>query len=480
MLKKMFASLLIAGCVNSSNDESRVRYDDSGGMSDTYDTTETAINETGDTETGHTPGTLVKPTEGVTRVVLLIKDTTRSSTAHDPEVMPSYVDRVAQGVDMFYNHGSGNWTRPSIPVIMTGVNGFTMGENTYLDDEVEQIPASVPTLGERFAEAGWSTRADLCNMVAYMSEGMRGIDEEQIEICARPEINDTTALQQFERSGEWMAEVGDYTFLVMLVMESHDPFNRPAKWCESAARDAASQCPQWEGTIEGFVWDESDPEEDAACKAAFKAAYDCDTSQLDEDIENGLALWEKMGLMKNTVVYMTADHGEHMQESHGNDEDGFALPTGLSHHRLMYGQVSRVDAAMIWPDASPTVINFPTGHADVAPTLLDVASIPYDENEMMGESIFRLAEDPNAVGRIITQFACDSGGTENGAVYMMAGGDVHHTILHHRKDEGDTWATYNVSADPDEATPLVGYSIPEEIRATLQNQADTSENWACG
>lgn len=487
MLKKLFtmlAGLMLASCVEPSPDGSRVRYDDSK-VSDTDtspigDTEETAT-ETGNTDTGPTSGMLVKPAGEINRVVLLIKDTTRSSTAHDAGVMPNYVNRVAQGVDLFYNHGSANWTRPSVPVIMTGVNGFSMGRNTYSGDSVEQIPASIPTLGERFAEAGWSTRADLCNMVAYMSEGMRGINEEQIEICSRPEVNDTTALQQFERSAEWMVEAGDYTFLVMLVMESHDPFNRPAEWCAAATETATSQCPGWTGSIDNFRWDESNPEVDAACKAAVKAAYDCDTAQLDVDIENGFALWEAMGLLENTVVFMTADHGENLKEGHGGDQAGLTYPTDLSHHRLMYGQVSRVDAAMFWPGVSPTVIDsFPTGHTDVAPTLLDIAGIPFDENEMEGKSIFRLAEDPSAVNRVITQFGCDSGGSENGAVYNV-GDDVYHTILHYREaGEGDTmWGTYNITADPDEATPLVGYNIPEEIRDMLQGQAETAEPWPC-
>lgn len=477
MCKKLFVmltGLMLASCVAPSSDGSRVRYNDS--VPDTSGITHSNTEETGDTETGLTSGMLVKPKD-VTRTVLVVADTTREKAARNPEVMPNHVERANESVAMNENFASGNWTRPTAPAMMTGKNGFSLGANTYSNDEVVQVPLSVSTLGERFAEAGWATRADLCNAVAFHSEGMRGIED--VEICERPETNETTALQQFERSAEWMAEAGEHTFLVMVLMESHDPFNRPAAWCKDATKKATSACPGWTGLIEGFTWDQNNPEVDAACKAAFEAAYNCDSAQLDMELEEGFALWEEMGLLDNTLVYITADHGENLGEEHGNDENGFPLPTRNGHHGLMNTQVTKVDAVMTWPGVTPVAINdFPTGHADIAPTILDAVGIPYDSSEMEGESIFRLVEDPNAANRIIPQFACDSGGSENGAAYMVDG-DVYHTILYHRKTGGDTWATYNVSEDPDEATPLVGYSIPEEIREMLQNQADTSKDWIC-
>lgn len=431
---------------------------------------DTDTNETGETDSSE----LIRPERMIEYIIIFVMDTARWDS-HNPEVMPFLTGLIEnEGIDLRKNWGSGNWTFPTVPAIATGHPGFSLGENAYRDNSVPQIPEGISTLGERFAAAGWRTRADLCNQVAFDGEGMRGMAN--VEICANPETNTTTALDQFERTAEWIAAESGPAFVWIQVMESHDPFNRPHSSCKAETYTLTQACTGWNGFIEGDPWwDRNDATMDAACKAAIIAAYECDTRQLDEDIEAGMAHLDSMGLLENTVIFFTADHGEHFLEPHGPGMD-----EGLAHHRHMYAQVSRVSAAMWWKGANPSTVATLTGHHDVAPTLLDIAGIPVGDNPMEGDSIFELTENPDADERIVTQFACDSGGTDSGAGYMV-GGVHYHTILRDRTRAGEevTWATYDVTTDPDETTPLVDFIIPEEIREVLQNQADVSASWTC-
>lgn len=81
---------------------------------------------------------------------------------------------------------------------------------------------------------------------------------------------------------------------------------------------------------------------------------------------------------EDTLVILTADHGEIMDE-----HDGF-----FDHHGLYEGNV-HVPLILYWPGTLPAGRRVPglVQNLDIAPTLLDLAGVP-DRDAMEGLSLF--------------------------------------------------------------------------------------------
>jgi hypothetical protein len=79
-----------------------------------------------------------------------------------------------------------------------------------------------------------------------------------------------------------------------------------------------------------------------------------------------LARLDALGLRDDTIVVLTADHGEEFGE-HG----------GIGHGRSLYGEVVRVPLLLRWPGhlEAGRVVTHLSQHLDLAPTILDLAGV---------------------------------------------------------------------------------------------------------
>ena len=93
--------------------------------------------------------------------------------------------------------------------------------------------------------------------------------------------------------------------------------------------------------------------------------YDECIAYLDEQVGKLLEQLESSGLLANTVVVITADHGEHFGE-----HDGI-----FGHMYSLYGQEIRVPLVVIAPGRVPAgqVVSAPVTLRDLAATILDLA-----------------------------------------------------------------------------------------------------------
>lgn len=100
-----------------------------------------------------------------------------------------------------------------------------------------------------------------------------------------------------------------------------------------------------------------------------------------------LTALQKNDLLKNTIVIITADHGEEFNESH-HDFWGHASDyTPWQTHTPMI---------VYWPQSTPQTFNYPTSHYDVVPTLMTKAlgctNSPSDYS--IGHSLLSVSKDP--------------------------------------------------------------------------------------
>ena len=151
-------------------------------------------------------------------------------------------------------------------------------------------------------------------------------------------------------------------------------------------------------------------------------------------------------LWDDTVVIVTADHGEEFKE-HG----------GEHHGRKLYTELSHVPLVMHIPGVSPRRLRVRAGGYDIMPTILDVARVPSDKwPRLVGKTLlpFVFEDDPNTFTFV------ENGPYQQNVVldYGLFVGDMH--LI--KTEEDDVTELFDTRADPGEQNNLAGDGHPAE------------------
>jgi arylsulfatase A-like enzyme len=106
--------------------------------------------------------------------------------------------------------------------------------------------------------------------------------------------------------------------------------------------------------------------------------YDDEITFTDQQIGKLLKTLKEVGLRSQTLVVITADHGEGlMQHNH------------MEHGVNIYDELVRVPLLFSWHNHIPMnrVLNTPVGLIDLAPTILDLLDIKADSWSVQGQSL---------------------------------------------------------------------------------------------
>lgn len=198
-----------------------------------------------------------------------------------------------------------SWTLPSMISLMTGQPLFS---NLY------KIPAAIPMLGERFAEAGYRTGAFVANSLVGAEAGFeRGFDVFEV----RPKSTAAWDAKRLARHAtEFLAAQADADepFLLWLhFLDTHAPYTpaeRPSKRPPAEVLDAVDL-----RAVERVLAEQSPEERERLSYQIGMLAhevqrYDAELSELDAQLGRLFDTLEKLGLASNTYIAVVADHGE--------------------------------------------------------------------------------------------------------------------------------------------------------------------------
>ena len=102
---------------------------------------------------------------------------------------------------------------------------------------------------------------------------------------------------------------------------------------------------------------------------------------LDHAIERIYKHLEGTGGLERTIIVIAGDHGQAFGQHHTNN---------YMHFRYSYSENLQSPAIIHQPELfKQRVIDFPTSHVDILPTLLDAMSIPYNRRLFQGESLYQ-------------------------------------------------------------------------------------------
>jgi choline-sulfatase len=187
-------------------------------------------------------------------------------------------------------------------------------------------------------------------------------------------------------------------------------------------------------------------------KRAFAAYYGL-CSWLDFNVGQITMALQSVGLMDNTVVVYTSDHGDNLGAR------------GIWGKSTLYEESVKVPMLLAGPGVRPSVCNTPVDLLDLFPTILATVGIGA-EQEMAtrpGRSLFDIAREPDDMNR--PMFSEYHAAGSNSAGFMLRQGrwKYHHYV-------GFRPELFDILADPEELHDLAGDAALADVLRYMHAQ----------
>lgn len=280
-----------------------------------------------------------------------------------------------------------SWCLPNYATLLTGLRPEAHGLHVNVP---EGFPARHATLAERLRDAGYRTGGFTGGVYLLPAWGLtRGFDR-YVSAYSTGSVVPARFSALEPEIDRWLDESpGRPFFLYATVDDLHAPYQTD----EPAASTAAASV----GFFRAYNREKGAAHEHEAQAArrdpeylrSLGARYDAAVRAMDRSVAGFLKSLERRGLGKDTLVIVTADHGELLGEKGllGHTESLYEpllrVPLLARHPRLPASRGKRVSALV--------------ERADLAPTLLDAAGVP--DEALPGKSLLPLLKDPRAPWR---------------------------------------------------------------------------------
>lgn len=387
-----------------------------------------------------------------------------------------YLDKLAdQGVFYERAYATSSWSLPSHVSLLTGNTYEKHTVGWYNHQGLRSYPG--PVLPEILREHGYRTGAFVANVfwVTHDRLGRGFIHFDDFFYNLEDAVLRTMYGRAFERYVmqnlgfediparryaedinraflAWADRKPDRPFFALLnYMDVHDPYLPPEPY-----RSRFSPAAQSAGLINWRV-QRGDPKLDDAQLAAETAAYDGGIAYVDEQIRLLAGELESRGMLEDTILVITSDHGESFGE-HGL----------LLHGNSLYHEQLHVPLMLVWPGHIPEGVRpeYPVSNASLPATLLDLVRL---ENTLL-QSEPSLAQWQSAAGPDSmatadveqTPWVPERSPAYTGKLSSILKNEWH-LILH----ELDMPELFNLRDDPAELENLGGRDRTREIESEL-------------
>jgi len=408
-------------------------------------------------------------------VIIIVVDTLRadhlSSYGYERDTSP-FIDSLAQQGVMFNGAiSAASWTQPSHASMLTG-------RYTYEHQaETKPLDNRFTTIGEVMQAQGYRTGAFSANTefftrrqgfgrgFLHFEDNNQSIQDDFLNSSLYGYLFDFYGLRKvlkyegvptrkyaedINRSMlKWVGDDTDKPFFVFInYFDVHDPYVPPEPY-----RSKYASVPDPGGLINGFV-DRYHPDLTPEQLQSEIDAYDGSISYVDDQIKALFNELDQRGMLENTVVFITSDHGESLGE-HGL----------LQHSTSLYLQEIHVPL-IVWGSGLPAgrQIETPVSTTALPSTILSL--IKAQNDPFPGPSLAELmfsdtapANWPDPISEV-AQFsgAAEQNPTTHGEMKSVVGNEMQYIVHEKFGDELYNWRT-----DPEETNSLTN----DPAQATL-------------
>ena len=421
------------------------------------------------------------------RIVLISLDTTRpdhlSAYGYDRDTTPTLARLAREGAVFTNARSTSSWT---LPAHMSLFTGLPPGLHDVVID-FQTLDRGRRTLGEIFRKAGFRTAGVYSAPYVHGKYGFdRGMEyyergtlepmlldlppaQQKLQLGAREKIGHQEVTSQLvtDRGLNLLDRMSDRprSLLFLHYFDAHYDYMAPPRIAERFV-DARYTGPVT-GKTAGDVAFELPAQPPAADVAQLEGYYDAELAWIDEHLARLLARQEQRGELEQTLVVVTADHGEAFFE-HGR----------YGHRHDLHDEVLRVPLLVWAPGRVPAgrVVDDPVSITDVLPTLMDYAGLPPDP-ALDGRSLKPLLDGgrlpPRHLTAALSFFPPDPRGhyllheaIVEGELKLIRqvrvpwSADAQGEIDAAPEPGSETFAVYDLAVDPGETRNLAGSDDP--------------------
>lgn len=334
---------------------------------------------------------VVPRAEHLPNFVLLVLDTLRADHLSGDAALPGLTPRIAQwaarGVWFRHNYAQSSWTLPSTASLLTSTMPVQTGA---IDVEHFQLGEDNLTLAEILKENGYRTMGISANRV--ISPGNRFDQGFDTFVTVKSGIR--YSLDNAARANRACLRLASGAgrepfFLFIQYIDPHWPYLAPWPDILGSARSDAGVLLFVKAVANNF-WKSFAPiyrRHPPALAPANHGLYQSEIRYLDRMVGDLLDGLEERGLLSNTVVIITSDHGEEWRE-HGLTGHGTSLFEEGIRTPLIVIDTGRLRSGVL-------IVDRVTQNLDIIPTILDRLDIPVPE-PVLGKSLLPLMEKAQA------------------------------------------------------------------------------------
>jgi len=322
-------------------------------------------------------------------VIVIVVDALRADRlgcyGHDRDVSPNIDALASEGILFTRTYAQSPWTKPSVPTLFTSLypmqhrvyEGEAHGQAGRLESDV--LSEEHITIAETFRGAGYQTVAFVHNAHLEAAHGFaQGFDRyEQSQL-------DAAAINQ--RFIEFLEREPDRPFFAYLhYLDAHWPFQPDprfrARFADPMTRSIFDR-DSWKGLRDRI--NDGTIRLSQQDRSRLDDLHDAGIAQIDQALGELLTVLREGGVLDDTVVLLTSDHGEELMD-HGR----------VGHGGTLYREVIEI----------PLIIRLPGGARkgevaeaarliDVFPTLAGLAGIEVPPG-LEGRNLFaEVSTDP--------------------------------------------------------------------------------------
>ncbi|MEM9799924.1 MAG: sulfatase, partial [Planctomycetota bacterium] len=248
-------------------------------------------------------------------VVVIVVDTLRADALGcygGRDDLTPVIDGLAErGVLFECTQTPSTWTIPATVSLLSGMTPFEHGTTTQL---FNRIPDDVPLVAEALEDAGFRGAAVVCNPLMEADHGFaRGFDSYE-------KLDKAPADEAVDAALDWVrgtAPDEERLFLYLHLFDPHWPYE-PAEAERVRLALPPSPIPMREQEILGRGMMAGDPEATAELLAWCDwatVAYEACVASVDREIGRLMDGLDERGILADSVVVVTADHGEEFGEN---------------------------------------------------------------------------------------------------------------------------------------------------------------------
>jgi arylsulfatase A-like enzyme len=368
------------------------------------------------------------------------------------------IDALAHEAVVFRNHYTqASYSGGSFASIITGKYGFHHG----IYDHPRRLEDHHVTLAELFKEAGYATGAFVTH--GYISpkwnypqgiDRFNSFDLDEVSWSRLPDIQKT--YRRLGEALEWVDEIGErpyflwfQTKLTHYFPRTHQRFVSPDEY--NVSREFKARTKELPVSRIMFDFDSLNVTEDEA--ESLLALYDGAIAETDEMLGMLLQGLRDRGRLENTIVVITADHGETLGEA------------GLffNHDSNLYEPTVHIPLLLRIPGHEPGEVLGLTRNIDLLPTLTELVGIEAPDDIdgrsllglMAGEEsdlpVFSETRPKAAEREDYERYPVKVAGVE-GKVRMIRHGN--HKLILTPVPDGYELQLYDLEVDPGETTNL--------------------------